>query len=178
MSSPLPVLRRFLPGVAAALAIVLAACTPEYDWRELPVAEGRARAAFPARVQTEQRPVTLDGRQLPFTLTTAAVGEALFAVGHAPLPADVRGRVADEARLARALTRTLYANLGRQPPEDLPPPGKEIRVEAEIDGEPALLMARVMVQGDMLIEAVAMGPSRSLPIERAQDFVRSLRPAP
>lgn len=173
---------KFLPARAgslvatAALASLLAACSPEYDWRELSVADGRATAAFPAKVQTESRPVHLDGVQLPFALTFAAVGKGLFAVGYASLPEPVRGNPGEAARLAGALTRAFYANLGLQPPEQLPAPGEEITLHAELDGEPLRLVARVMVLDGAVMEAVAMGPARSLPVERAQEFVRSLRP--
>lgn len=169
--------RRFLSRLLAAAALPLAACTPEYNWREIDVADGRARAAFPARVQTEQRPVPLDGRQLTFSLTTAAVGDALFAVGYVLLPEDARGDAQAERRLADALARTLYANLGSRPPEQLPEPGREIELRAGLGGEPALLLARVLVHGGAVIEAVAMGPERALPAERAREFVRSLQPA-
>lgn len=154
-----------------AAAACLGACTPEYNWRELEVAGGRARAAFPARVQIEQRPVVLEGRELSFTLTAARVGEAVYAVGYAQVPADP----ALQERLRRALVESLYANMGVPPPGGAPEGDIEIR--AEVGGRPTLLMGRVRVYGDALVEAVAAGPADELPPERASEFLRSLTPS-
>jgi len=166
--------RQPLRRAASALlaAACLAACSPEYNWRELDVADGRARAAFPARVQTEQRPIVLDGKELPFSLTAARVGQAVFAVGHAPLPTDPLQR----ERMRQALVASLYANMGARPPEPAKP-DDDIEIRADVNGQPTLLMARVRIYGDRLVEAVAAGPAQDLPPERASEFVRSLMPS-
>ena len=44
----------------------LAGCTPEYNWRELTVADDRAVVMFPSRVQTEQRKLRVEGIDLVF----------------------------------------------------------------------------------------------------------------
>jgi len=60
---------------------LLTGCTPEYNWRETMVAEDRAVIMFPSRTQTEQRPIDVEGIQTTFSLTTAAVDQAVFSVG-------------------------------------------------------------------------------------------------
>jgi len=65
---------------------LLTGCTPEYNWRETMVAEDRAVIMFPSRTQTEQRPIDVEGIQTTFSLTTAAVDQAVFSVGFIPLP--------------------------------------------------------------------------------------------
>ncbi|RXN84735.1 hypothetical protein C7R54_25030 [Achromobacter aloeverae] len=157
---------------AAVLAGALAACSPTYDWRELDVADGAARAAFPARVRTESRTVTLDGTPLAYTLDAARVDQAVFAVGHASL-ADVPD--ARRQALAQALMRSLYQNLKATPPADFPAPGSDIAVRGEAGGKPVLLLARVWLRGDLLIEAVATGPEDKLPRAEAETFVHSLQ---
>ncbi|ALM85043.1 hypothetical protein ASB57_20540 [Bordetella sp. N] len=162
-------------GLAGVLAAGLAACSPTYDWRELDVADGAARAAFPAKVRTESRNITLDGGPLAFTLDAARVDQAVFAVGHASLDGLTAAR---RDALTRALIRSLYLNLKVEPPADLPPAGADIAVRGEAGGHPVLLLARVWVKGDLLIEAVASGPADKLPPAEAQTFVRSLRLRP
>ena len=73
-------------GLILVMALLVSACSPRYNWREVDVADGRVRAAFPDRVQTETRALRLDTHTLSFTLATATVGEAVFAIGSAPLP--------------------------------------------------------------------------------------------
>lgn len=151
------------------LATLLAACSPRYDWRELEVADGRAKAAFPAKVTTETRDVTLAGHSLRFSLTAAQVDGAVFAVGFAPLPPEAR---ADGARLAEALKQTLYRNLGAELPASMPADGAEF--EARAQAKDVWLLARVWARPDAVIDIVASGSGKSLSAEHAREFVRSL----
>ena len=63
------------------LTVVLAACYPRYNWRELPVADGLAVLAFPARTDVAQRDVVLAGLPVKFVLTSAKVDDRLFSFG-------------------------------------------------------------------------------------------------
>ncbi|WP_144630312.1 hypothetical protein [Bordetella genomosp. 13] len=168
-------LKKALPVLATAW--LLAACSPDYNWRELDVAEGRARAAFPARVQTESRELALGGRTLKFSLTAAEVDQSVFAVGYAPLPVEVAGDAAASQALAAALMQSLYANLGADAPDPLPSFGQDIEVHGEAvnAGARSWMLARVWVANGMLIEAVAAGAEGKLPPERAREFMNGVR---
>lgn len=157
-----------------ALALLLAACSPNYNWRELDVADGRVRAAFPARVQTETRQLALGGQTLSFSLTAAQVNGAVFGVGYAPLPAAVAADPAARRALGEALMQSLYANLGRDAPQALPAYGQDIEVHGEAGEQAGWLLARVWVTDSMLIEAVAAGTEASLPADRAHEFMNGV----
>ncbi len=161
-------------GVFLALALLLAACSPSYNWREMDVADGHVRAAFPARVSTETRELRLDTHTLPFTLASATVGEAVFAVGSAPLPPEIAASPAARQALGVALMRSLYANMQAPPPKEWPAFGQDIEVHGKAVGKPGWLHAKVWVTDTMLIEAVAAGTEESLPAERAREFLRSV----
>lgn len=161
--------------LAAALsAFVLTACSPTYDWREINVADGAAQAAFPAKVRTEKRTVSLGGQKVDFSLAAASVHDGVFAVGHARLPAGAAADPASRAALGAALMRSLYENLQVQPPASFPAYGEPIEIHGNAGGKPVWLLARVWVQGDMLVEAVATGSEQGLPAEQAREFVKSL----
>ncbi|SAI70421.1 Uncharacterised protein [Bordetella ansorpii] len=168
-------LKNALPLLAAAS--LLAACSPEHNWRELDVADGRVRAAFPARVQTETRELALGGKTLRFSLTAAEVNQAVYAVGYAPLPASVAGDAAASQALAGALVQSLYANLGADAPDTLPAMGQDIEVhgQAANAGARSWMLARVWVANGMLIEAVAAGAENKLAPERAREFMNGVR---
>lgn len=152
---------------------MLAACTPEYDWREADVADGRARAAFPAKFQTERRPVMLAGMELPFTLTMARKNSFVFAVGHTVLPKDDP----DAARaLAEALMASWYVNTGANPPAAPPQLGQPADIVSAARGISVRLMGRAIVHDGALIEAVVTGPSERFPEAQAREFLQSLRP--
>ncbi|AVJ26052.1 hypothetical protein [Achromobacter spanius] len=161
-------------GLFLALTLALAACSPNYNWREMDVADGHVRAAFPARVSTETRELKLDMHALKFTMASATVDEAVFAVGSAPLPPEIAASPAARQALGVALMRSLYTNMQAPPPTEWPPYGQEIEVRGKAVGKPGWLQAKVWVTDTMLIEAVAAGTEESLPAERAREFLRSI----
>lgn len=98
-------------GLILVVALLASACSPRYNWREVDVADGRVRAAFPNRVQTETRQLRLDTHTLDFTLASATVGEAVFAIGSAPLPREIAADPVARQALGMALMRSLYVNM-------------------------------------------------------------------
>lgn len=166
-----------LAGVPWSCAILMfvVGCTPSYNWRELVVADGHVRATFPAKVDSETRTITLDSLTLPFTLTMAQVERAVFAVGFAPLPEELQpDREAREA-IAQALMRALYKNVGASVPSPLPAFGQEFVARGMVGQQPTWLLARVWVTETLVVEAVATGTDRSLPVVQAEEFVRAVK---
>src|SRR5262249_58151999 len=90
--------------LAAAALVVLAACSPELDWREFTSAEGRDTVMLPARPTRETRELVLAGTRVRMQMVTAQVSGTAFAVAYADLPS-----AADAPRTDRetrdALTR-------------------------------------------------------------------------
>lgn len=152
------------------LALLLG-CTPEFNWRELGVAQDRATLAFPAKVQTEQRQIQIDGQMLAFSLSAANVGPAVFAVGFAELPENFSESAQQTMR--RALLTSLFAASGQSPtPAALE--GQIFELDTLVAKQPSFLMARVLVHRGMLMQVVASGPKKALPREQALEFMRSL----
>ncbi len=158
----------WLLGLVLAL---LLGCSPEFNWREMGVAEDRAILAFPAKVQTEQRPIQIDGQILAFSLSAANVGPAVFAVGFAALPEDMNESA--QQSLKRALLTSLFATSG-QTPTQAALDGQLFELETLVAKQPSLLMARVLIHRGMLMQVVASGPTQALPREQALEFMRSL----
>jgi len=149
----------------------LSGCTPEYNWRELPVADDRAVVMFPARTQTEQRKIEVQGLTLAFSLTSAAVGDAVFSVGYAALDQTVDPAKAQ--MLVDAFVQALYRRVGQSVPAQAVS-GKVFTLETEVNGRPSRLLGRVLVHRGMLIQVVVSGPTQSLSLENASEFMRSL----
>jgi hypothetical protein len=149
----------------------LLGCTPEYNWRELTVADDRAVVTFPSRVQTEQRTLRVDGIDLVFSLTSAAVGQSVFSVGYAPLSAQLDA--AQTERLVRAFATALAARVG-QPLAPQALSGEVFELESMVAGQAARLLGRVLVHRGVLLQVVVSGPQKSLSKETATEFMRSL----
>jgi len=149
----------------------LAGCTPEYNWRELTVADDRAVVMFPSRVQTEQRTIRVDGVELVFSLTSAAVEQSVFSVGYAALSSTLDS--AQTERLVHAFATALAARVG-QPLAPQALNGAVFELEAVVAGQASRLMGRVLIHRGMLIQIVVSGPKKSLSHENATEFMRSL----
>jgi hypothetical protein len=160
---------KFLLVLLSLLA--LAGCTPEYNWRELSVADDRAVVLFPSRVQTEQRTIRVEGVELVFSLTSAAVDQSVFSVGYAPLSPTLDS--AQTERLVRAFAVALAARVG-QPLAPQALNGDVFELESVVAGQASRLMGRVLTHRGMLIQVVVSGPKKSLSKENAVEFMRSL----
>lgn len=163
--------KSYLLWLSGLILTLLLGCTPDFNWRELSVADDRAVLAFPAKVQTEQRQIQVDGLNLAFSLTAASVGPAVFAVGYAPLPADLSASAGQS--LVRALLSSLYAKSGQEVTEAALE-GQIFEIETVVAKQPSLLMAKVLLHRGMLIQVVVSGPKQALPREQALEFMRSL----
>ena len=164
-------------GLAIACTVIfLTGCSPEYNWREMDAADGLARAAFPARMQSETRPLTLADTELTFTLSVATVKNAMFAVGGAPFPPNVRSDLAERKAIGEALAHAAYANLGATAPATIPLDGTPFEVRGGEGRGDTWLMMRIWVTNNAVIEAMALGTDQSLPRDRAQEFVEQAQP--
>ena len=181
----MPSFFRFLLPVALVL---LAACSPKYNWREMPAADDAIRVSFPARPTADTRDVEVAGYTLPLTFNIAPVDSSVFAVGHAKLPDAVLNDPVELAKVADAFEEVLRANLkgtlaGRrevklkQAPNDTRKLFRavEIEVHGAVGTSPAWLLGRVYVLGNSLIEVVALGPESELTTDVAKTFMDSVR---
>lgn len=166
-------MRKLMPLSLLWLAIaLLAGCTPEYNWRERSVADDRGVIMFPSRVQTEQRQIDVEGSPTTFSLTSSAVGQAVFSVGFIALPESLSQEKSQA--LVKTLVSALAARAGKQAPESALA-GEIFTLETIVANKPSVMMARVVVHRGMLIQVVVSGPKQSLSNENALEFVRSLR---
>lgn len=173
-------------AVLLLLACLMAACTPTYNWREMPAADGAVQVAFPARPQTQTRELPVGDTRLPFTLTAATVGDAVFAVGHLVLPegADAATRERYRQALEDSLARNLQATETARRDVQIRAAGHggrastaahELELRGAPQGMPAWMLARVVVSGNRLIEIAAVGPADALSEDVARTFIDSVR---
>jgi hypothetical protein len=174
--------------VLLLLLALLAACSPKFDWRQMPAADNAVQVMFPARPHTDTHDVKVAGHVLPLTFTMADVDSSIFAVGYAKLPDEVVNDPAELGRVADAFEQVLRDNLHgvlkqrteiplKQGPYDKRKlfRAAELEIHGQVADKPSWLLGRVYVLGNMMIEVVAVGTEKALPREAAQTFVQSLR---
>lgn len=66
--------------------LMLSACAPKYDWREVRGTSAPFSVLLPAKPASFSRSINLDGQQVIMTMTAAEVDGVTYAVGTAMLP--------------------------------------------------------------------------------------------
>ncbi|NYT63307.1 hypothetical protein H0A66_13385 [Alcaligenaceae bacterium] len=162
-------------GLIILLSSLMLACTPSYNWREVTVADGAAKAFFPDKPVTQTRPLNYSGHQLSFSMTTASVDDTLFAVGYAPLPEALRQTPEMAREFALSVMAELYQNLGLPPPAQLPELGTPVVIEGRSPQGPIRMRVAVWLTSYALIEGIVMADQASFPEPQADEFLRGLQ---
>ncbi len=105
-----------LPAAAVLLAtVLLAACSPTFDWREVRIPSTQLKALLPCKPQSGSRRVQMGPHAVDLQVTGCDAGGATFAVLHA----DLR----DPARVDEALAnwnKATLATMKAGPPQARP----------------------------------------------------------
>jgi hypothetical protein len=147
---------------AGALALVLAGCYPELDWRELAWEEGHLKVLLPSKPSRSSREVLLAGQKVSMEMLQSQRPGMAFGVAWSPLPDGERKAVLDAAR--DALLRNIDGRLVAEREVTVrgtDSPGREFIGEGVVAGTPMLLAARVIavpgVAGGRFYQVVFVG---------------------
>jgi hypothetical protein len=169
------------PRAICLLTWLLAACTPELDWREVRPAGTSAQALLPCKPASHARRVTLAGAEVEMTLHACRAADATWAIAHADLADPARvSRALDE--LAQAAQRNVDAAKASSQPSAVPgmtpnPSARHWRIEGRLaDGRAVVETVVLFAHGTRVVQA-------SVIAERADaaalaTFVESLRVKP
>ncbi|MCE2910473.1 MAG: hypothetical protein LW712_16760 [Burkholderiaceae bacterium] len=163
-----------------AWGLLLAACSPAHDWREVRSADGAVQALFPCRPQLHERRRALAGTTVKLSLQACDSGGQTWGLASADL--------LDPARLAPALDELAAAagaNLAASPrtlplqvPGATPHPGsRRVALEGQRpDGQGAQMRVALFTHGTRVYQATALGAR--LPEELVDTYLGSLRVQP
>jgi hypothetical protein len=177
-------------GAAFALAILFAACSPTFNWREIHPAPGGFVVALPQRPQTEEREVGLGDPgsagefRVPMTMTSTGVGATLFAVGVAELPPGGPAPAQLLAWVRDGVVRNIRGTVVAERPIAAPPgsltglrAAEEVAARGTMAGDPrpTRLDARIYVFDDRLYSLTALSAEGELTPELLDTFFSSFR---
>jgi hypothetical protein len=151
-------------GVARwGLLVLLSACSPALDWREVRPEDSGALAMFPCKPSVDSRMVTLAEARVRMSLAACRAGEVTWALAFADLGDPAR--VAPALReLRTAVAQNLSGQAGPAVPLQVPgmtpqPEAQRIRIEGRLPGEgsPQVLEAGFFSRGTRVYQATVMG---------------------
>jgi len=145
-------------ALALFAAVLLAACYPELDWREVSSAAGGYTVLLPARPDQATREVAIGGTRLVLNMTSVHKEGMAFGVAYAALPPAA----ADRPRLLTDARDALVGNIGgRVTSERTLAVGAHAALEfaavGAAEGESMRLAARVLVANDRFYQVVFVG---------------------
>ena len=162
--------------IAALSALLLAGCSPTYNWRDYTSADGAFRVLFPAKPATHTRGIDLGGIKVDMTMTAAEVEGSTFAVGTAVAP-DAAMAQATLPAMRQALLRNIGASdTGEN--KGAPPGGAVLDVDAVGKGKggPVRLVGRFLAKGTRVYQVIVVGKPGAMPPEHTEQFLSSFKP--
>jgi hypothetical protein len=172
-------------ALAALAATLLAACSPEYNWREVRSSNDGYLVLLPGKPVSMTREIRLDELEVSMTMQGARVGEASYTVAVATLPDDQsttreKARAAMRAGMVRNIGGTESAAEERSVTViDATGAARgqvpAVRVEASgnVQGKPATMLAGFTASGTRAYQWVVIGSG--FPREEARTFLESFR---
>jgi hypothetical protein len=165
---------------AFAAALLLAACSPKYNWRDYASPDASYRVMFPAKPASFTRNIDLDGMRVPMTMTAAEIDGATFAVGAAEAPDAARAQAAVEA-MQIALMRNIGA-ASEHRAAAASASGSDSRATIDVDangkanGQPTRLAGHFEARGKRFYQVIVMGPPKAMPQDQVEQFLSSFKP--
>lgn len=162
-------------GLLILMLGLLLGCSPEYNWREVAVADGMVRAIFPGKPETAKRVLSFAGNDIEFSLTAATVKDAVFAVAYAPLPEALKNDESARVNMGRTVIASFYQNLGLEAPTELPAFGEPFDIAGQDTGNGAMrVRAMAWVLPHALVEGIVTARSDAFPDSQATEFLKGL----
>lgn len=164
----------------AACALLLAACSPHYNWREVRGAGAPFTVTLPGKPASHARAINLGGVPVTMTMTAADVEQVTFAVGAAELPDAAQAEQALGA-MKVALVNNIGGTLAQEKAVVIGG-APAIAIEASgppatgTGGRPRLLLARFMARGNRAYQLVVVGAEKAGTRDAADIFFTSFKP--
>jgi hypothetical protein len=170
-----------------AALLLLTACAPHYNWREIRGEGASYTVALPARPASFARNIDLNGTRVNMTMTAAEVDNNTFAVGTAELPSAQQAQASLEA-MKDALVRNIggtvrehkvltisqstHADSGRLAVIEIAASGHG---DQATGGQPRMLYARFLAKEKRVYQLLATGPAKVMRRDLADTFFASFK---
>jgi len=172
-------------ALAALAASLLAACSPEYNWREVRSIEHGYLVMLPGKPASMTRQIRLEEAEVPMTMQGARVDETSFTVAVATLPDD---RASTRQKAQAAMRAGMVRNIGgTERVADAREvtlvdasgaakgrvPGVRVEADGSVQGKAMSMLAGFTARGSRAYQWVVIGPE--VRREEALTFLDSFR---
>jgi hypothetical protein len=167
-----------------AVALLLAACSPALDWRDVRPKDVNILLTYPCKPEQIAQDVLLAGQTVKMSMTGCVADKMTFALAHARLPNAQLAAVA-LAQLHASAVNNVQGKVtasARITPKNATP-GLADSLDLQIDGrtpdgKPVRERVLLFSQGDSVYQLTAFAPTATFKSEAAQTFVESVNLSP
>ena len=157
------------------LMLMLAACSPKFNWRDVHNAEAAYLVQLPDKPASLRRPVQLGSQTVIMQMTAAQVDGVRFAVGAAQLP-TAEAAQANVTVMQGNLVRNMGGRLNSQHNSIANSGGKVSLIDEFEAGNASLTMqARLVAHGTWIYEVLVAGPRATWNQEAVDIFLASFQ---
>lgn len=163
--------------------LVLSACSPKYDWREVRSDNAPYVIALPTKPTTHTRDIDLKGIKVSMTMVASEVDGVTFAVGSAELPDPTQAQVS-LAAMKTAMINNIGGTVKQEKvltmPQSINAPGTVAFTEIEALGAAAnrqnrVLFARFLAKEKRVYQLIVVGPEKSISRDAVTTFFSSFK---
>lgn len=157
--------------------LLLAGCSPQFNWRDYSSPDAPFRVMFPDKPATHTRSVDLDGMSVNMTMTAAQVDGTMFAVGSAEAPDAARAQAALVA-MKTAMVRNIGATITREkfrPASATGPEAIDIEATGSANGAPMKLIGHFEARNKRFYQVIVMGRATAMPPDQVEMFMTSFK---
>ena len=166
-----------------ALASVLSACSPKFDWRDYRSPDAQFTALFPGKPAVLTREIDLDGKKVSLTMTASEVDGNTFAIGSAVLDSAEQAKAALPAMqtaLLKNITGSVRSEKSASAASSTAASSHQrssLSVEATgtQQGKPVLLVGRFVAQDKRIFQIIILGEENKLSRETIDTFMDSVK---
>jgi hypothetical protein len=155
-----------------AFIVLVTACSPKFDWREVRGSSAPFIVLLPSKPATHTRTVNLDGLQVSMTMTAADVDGVTFAVGTAELP-DASQAPQALAAMKTALVRNISGTIRQEKASAAG--AVPVTIDFEAAGSDRLLLARLLAKDKRIYQAIIVGKESAVSRDAADTFFTSFK---
>jgi hypothetical protein len=157
--------------VIIVLSILLAACSPKFDWRDVRGTEAPFTVLLPAKPGALSREMTLSGVKLNLHMTAADVDNISFSVGAAKL--DDPSKIPE---VLAAMQKGMISNIRGTPANESVVAGQDVVSYGTLsNGQPVKLVGRFVARGAWVYQIVIIGKDKLLTPEVVDTFMTSFK---
>jgi hypothetical protein len=163
--------------LACCAGLLLCACSPKYDWREIRGEGAPYSIMLPAKPASYSRPVNIGGNKVTMTMTATEVDGITFAVGTAELP-DAATAASAVTAMKEALVKNIHGTVQREARASSGA-NADISIDAsgkDPSGQARVLHARFLARDKRVYQVIVTGKEGAVPQEAVDTFLASFKP--